>query len=58
MEIKVLCKSDVCLPGHVPDHKGAALYCIQMSCLGKLSSYGKQAQRQYCTKVWSARCIF
>lgn len=45
MEIKVLCKSDVCLPGHVPDHKGAALYCIQMSCLGKLSSSGKQAQK-------------
>lgn len=45
MEIKVLCKSDVCLPGHVPDHKGAALYCIQMSSLGKLSSSGKQAQK-------------
>lgn len=45
MEIKVLCKSDVCLPGHVPDHKGAALYCIQMSSLGKLSSFGKQAQK-------------
>lgn len=45
VEIKVLCKSDVCLPGHVPDHKGAALYCIQMSCLRKLSSNAKRAQK-------------